>query len=680
MFSRFFKLPMGRQLLWGIAALCLLAIVILALFLSSYTRKVALRETESSLKVQVNLIGRTLEYVESSLKRQVERAVDQWSGTLPHGRTTGAKVPERGRQVPEIFFGDIRGNGNQAYLEEYRKRHPGQDPAILVRDGNEMLRASTLLKDKDGNYRVGSVVTDDYIKSVLEGKTYLGTVWRQGKLNALAIKPIEDEAGRVIGALNLRMDMSANLDILRDKLASVVVGRTGYPYILAEPTGDEKEGRFLVHPRLKDKHVSEIGNARDEKVIEDILAKKNGVMIYDWPDDEGKPYRKIAIFAEHPTLRCIVVSASRLEEFTVPYDNIHAIILIGLGIFAVLLLGSIALLVRAQLRPIAGVMKALAGIKAGNLDSRVAVEPGSRNEIHRIAGTVNETAAAMSTLVGTLRGSSDDLKASSDGLATVAGQLKNGITNLSESVAEMSASTEELSVSIDHVADSARQADSLAANAVDEVENGRRVTLDAIDAMRHLEEKVGSALSEVNALSCHSSEIIRVVEAIRQIAGQTNLLALNAAIEAARAGEVGRGFAVVADEVRKLAEQSAKSAGEIQTILEQVSNGVAGVQQAIGSAVDEARSGSEASHSAEVALEKIARITQRIAVAMRNIANVVGEQSSAAQNITHRVEAAAQVSEETEGVASQVSDNANALSVLAEKLEGDVAHFHMDQV
>jgi methyl-accepting chemotaxis protein-2 (aspartate sensor receptor) len=248
MFSRFFKLPMGRQLLLGITALCVVAIAVLAFFLSTHTREVALREAESSLKVQVDLVGRTLEYVESSLALQVGKAVDQWDNALSDGVLSGGKMPEGGRQVPEIFFGEVRGNGNHEYLEEYRARHPGQDPAILVKDGNEMLRASTLLKDKNGNYRNGSTVTDDYIKPVLEGKTYLGTVWRQGKLNALAVKPVKDGAGQVIGALNLRMDMSSNLDILRDKLASVVVGQTGYPDILAEPTGDEKVGRVLVHP------------------------------------------------------------------------------------------------------------------------------------------------------------------------------------------------------------------------------------------------------------------------------------------------------------------------------------------------------------------------------------------------------------------------------------------------
>ncbi|MCL2160498.1 MAG: methyl-accepting chemotaxis protein, partial [Betaproteobacteria bacterium] len=598
MLSKIRRLPLAQQTLVGVLLICVLAAAGLSIALSSHTRQVALQESRSTLKTQVDLIARTLEYAEENMKRDALAALERFENELPPARLTGATVNIGGAARPELVFGDhVRSIGNQEYLLAYKKNNPLNDAAFLLQDEGKIYRATTLLKDKDGRYRDGELITDEYTKTLLEGRIHIGALQRSGKVYVLAAKPLKSPQGRVIGAITMRVDIGDNIALLREKLGSIVIGKSGYPFIIEEASGDNKDPRFVIHPTLQDKPISAV-EERLRSIINTIMDERNGILSYAWAAADGSLEQKIAVFSEIPALKWIIAVAAQEEEFTAPFDGIRHLLLIGLAGMTVLLVFCLALLIRAQLRPLDRVAQGLIQMGEGNLTYHVESQAGSRNEIDLLAVRVNETRDAMKTLVGTIKGSADKVAGSASSVFESMQHLSTGIDGLSCSSSEISNSIGELSSSISHIAEASDTAHSRVEEAVSSVGRGKQVVHEVIGSIRAIENRVQSSLSEVETLTTHSHQIEKVIATIGAIAAQTNLLALNAAIEAARAGEVGRGFAVVADEVRKLSEQSALSANEIGDVLSHVTSGVTAVQASIKEVVDEARKGTESSGAA----------------------------------------------------------------------------------
>lgn len=298
--------------------------------------------------------------------------------------------------------------------------------------------------------------------------------------------------------------------------------------------------------------------------------------------------------------------------------------------------------------------------------------------------------------------------------ATLIELTQDKISNANNSIQSITSRTEEVSSNIEESSASIQEISSqlqltkesgknISAESKDSLERAKAIKLNANAvslSSEEIKEKVTSIYSDAKVQLEQSLSDVEVVKRISDmasdianIAKQTNLLALNASIEAARAGEQGAGFAVVAEEVRRLAEQSAKTADDIQNTMTKVLNSVDGLSNSSKSTLETMRViinnscetiddiSSEYIESGEIIenmMLKFEHETNVIADALDNISSNITALSDIVSNVSTN---AASISIDTIEMSSDVNDILDAgiaNTKLSKNLEDELNKFKLE--
>jgi len=579
-----------------------------------------------------------------------------------------------------------------------------------MNEAGDMLRVATSVINDKGTRAVGTYIpakqeggtANQVVSTVLSDRPYSGRAWVVNKWYDTLYTPLKDKKGNIIGMLFTGIPESVVTDSLIEKIQSIKIGQSGYPYVLNALKEDK--GRYVVSFKgqrngemilgMNDSNGKEFIREITENAVK-LHSGEKALIRYPWQNkDDKEPKMKQVRYVYFEPFDWVIAAGVYEDELytaVVKVENesremVNTILLVSL--MALLISGICALLFgRSIANPVLLCVNAMSKLAGGDLTTSVDLKrtdelgllANSINQsISQLRETVTNVAAASTELTesahllketainqaagaeetnvqaNTVAAAGEELATNSKAMAGAAIEITNSATTVAAAIEQMSASIQEVARNCSKESEIARDAD-----------NQARVTRELMDKLEDSAKQIG-----------------KIVELINRIADQTNLLALNATIEAASAGEAGRGFAVVANEVKELARQSASATEDIRRQVALIQENAKNSVNAIDGVAKVIEEVSHISGSIAAAVEEQSATTTEI---VRSLHSVTSATNTLSENVQHSANGAKEVSLNIHGVseaanesakgAARITTSSNDVNALATRLNQLVSHF-----
>lgn len=506
----------------------------------------------------------------------------------------------------------------------------------------------------------------DAIKAA--GKTVFSEVYKDistGK-QVITISKAVYNNDKLLGVVGVDVDLS----IFTDKLSESIVGKTGH-IIVYDANGIT----------ISDKNKKNIGN---KKVVSTEIwkaIKQNDKGFFDGEND-------FSTYSTNKLTGWKLVASMNKEELTQDVStikNVGLIFCIVTFIIAIIVSSIISKLVSKNINKLIDVFNLASN---GDLSSKVKIK--SRDEFEELGDSFNMMIEEIRILVENIKNSSKQIFETSNTMIKMSADTNTAVSEVASTIDQVAQGAY---AQAQDISDSANEFNTLAekieninsmANDVRGIsqstnnlgKEGLEIVGSLIEKTKLTNEASNSASAAVMEMTETSKKIVTITQTIKGVSKQTNLLALNAAIEASRAGEAGKGFSVVAEEIRKLSEKSSSSVGEIENLINAISNKIKSTKSSIELSVNMVNDQTKTVNKTKVIFDEILKSVEALMSEIVRIQDYVKKTNASKEAINSKMQSISAISEEASAGAEEVSAateevsaNINEFNSFAERLQ-----------
>mgnify|MGYP003291689559 CR=1 FL=1 len=259
----------------------------------------------------------------------------------------------------------------------------------------------------------------------------------------------------------------------------------------------------------------------------------------------------------------------------------------------------------------------------------------------------------------------EDLEKAIEATQHAMDDLNQGTAQAADAIEQQQQDTEEISQYIQEVEAASEAMGQAVMESQECLGEGQKVMHQLQGQVENSEEHSAVVAKEMEELKNYADQMQIVMKLISNVARQTGLLALNASIESARAGEAGRGFSVVATEISSLAGQTSEATGDIDKLIDSITQSVNRVAYAVDKLIESNKLQNEYVAVTAKSFEGIEEHTVEIATQVEVLQAQIMAVSGSNEQIISQIEHISGITEEVTAAAEEtlVTCNENRESI-----------------